>query len=250
MEGARVLRNSQIIILGICIAVGTIFSTMILSKTLIKIKKFTNEVISVTGSAEKKILSDYSTWRIYFSRRAPVLKEVFSSLKKDLQHVRRYLLSKGFTKEEIIVSQVQTQTLYKKDNRGNDTNEIEGYQLTQSIEIRSNDVERVTKVSRQSTELIDDEIGIVSESPQYFYTKLAELKLEMLSQATQDAKKRAENMATSTGNKIGHMHSANMGVFQITPINSYEVSSWGINDTSSLEKKVNAVVHVDFGIAE
>jgi hypothetical protein len=46
------------------------------------------------------------------------------------------------------------------------------------------------------------------------------------------------------------MHSADMGVFQITPVNSYEVSSWGMNDTSSLEKKVNAVVHVDFGIAE
>ncbi|MDD4879214.1 MAG: SIMPL domain-containing protein, partial [Candidatus Omnitrophica bacterium] len=44
--------------------------------------------------------------------------------------------------------------------------------------------------------------------------------------------------------------SADMGVFQITPVNSTEVSDWGSNDTSSLEKKVFAVVHADFAITE
>ena len=62
--------------------------------------------------------------------------------------------------------------------------------------------------------------------------------------------KRAKNMVVSTGNRIGLMRSARMGVFQITPANSYEISSWGINDTSSLDKKVTAVVHVSFAIME
>ena len=70
----------------------------------------------------------------------------------------------------------------------------------------------------------------------------------MLREATKDAKKRAEEIASSSGNKIGAIRSAKMGVFQITPVNSYDVSDWGNNDTTSLEKKVNAVVKADFAI--
>ena len=91
-------------------------------------------------------------------------------------------------------------------------------------------------------------IELISRDPEYLYTRLPELKLEMLAEATQNAKKRAEQMTVATGNKIGFMRSAKMGVFQITPISSVDVSDWGENDTSSLEKKVMAVVKVDFSI--
>ena len=57
-----------------------------------------------------------------------------------------------------------------------------------------------------------------------------------------------ENMVKATGNKIGFIRSARMGVFQITPITSTDVSDWGVNDTSSLEKKVMAVVSASFAI--
>jgi hypothetical protein len=85
-------------------------------------------------------------------------------------------------------------------------------------------------------------------APNYFYTKLDELKIEMLATATENAKQRAENMAKASGNRIGFMRSARMGVFQITSPNSTDVSDSGINDTSSIEKKVTAVVSVTFSI--
>lgn len=138
--------------------------------------------------------------------------------------------------------------LYKKNDKGNDTNDIEGYLLSQVIEARSNDVKKIDNVARQSTEIINRGIQFISDSPEYFYTKLAELKVEMLAKATENAKERAESMAASTGNKVGVMRSAKMGIFQITPVNSYDVSWYGNNDTSSLEKKVTAVVNVSFAI--
>ena len=104
------------------------------------------------------------------------------------------------------------------------------------------------RVSRESTELIDQNIDFESSAPEYFYTKLDELKIEMLAKATENAKARAENMVKATGNKIGSIRSAKMGVFQITPINSTEVSDWGVNDTTSLEKRVTAVVTASFAI--
>lgn len=248
MGSFKELKNIQIIILGLCIAAATIFSTVILSKGLMQIKKFANEVIEVTGSAEKKIMSDYIVWTSRFSRRDSKMTVAFAQLKDDLEKVKEYLLSKGVKEDEIVVSQINTVVLYKKNEKGYDTNEIEGYRLSQHIEVRSYDVKKIDGIARQSTEIINQGIQIISGSPEYFYTKLAELKVEMLAKATENAKERAKSMAASTGNKIGLMRSAKMGIFQITPVNSYDVSWYGNNDTSSLEKKVTAVVSVDFAI--
>ena len=120
--------------------------------------------------------------------------------------------------------------------------------LTQLVEVRSEDVSRITQVSREVTELIDQGVQLNSGTPEYLYRKLDELKLEMLAKATENAKQRAENMAKATGNKIGAIRAARMGVFQITPSTSTDVSDMGINDTSSLDKKVTAVVTASFAI--
>jgi Uncharacterized protein conserved in bacteria len=248
MEGGNFLKNSQIIILGICIAVATIASSVILSGGFLKVMKFTREQISVTGSATKEIRSDYIVWRGDFSRREVDLKAAYKLLREDLDKVKAYLASKGVKDDDIIVSQVATETIYKKNEKGNDTNDIQGYTLSQGVEIRSYDVDKIATVSRESTELIDQGIQFVSPAPEYFYTKLDELKIEMLAKATENAKQRAESMAKATGNKIGFMRSARMGVFQITPITSTDVSDWGMNDTTSFDKKVMAVVTVSFAI--
>lgn len=248
MEGSGILRNSQIIILGICIAAATIISSIILSKGFLKITKFVKEQITVTGSAQKEIKSDYLVWRSTFSTRQGDLKTGYRKLNEDLGKVKKYLTGKGINEKEIIVSQISTTKVYKKNEKGNDTNEIQWYVLSQTIEVRSKDIERVDRVSRESTELIEENIELESQAPDYFYTKLDELKIEMLAKATENAKLRAENMVKATGNKIGSIRSARMGVFQITPITSTDVSDWGVNDTSSLEKKVMAVVSASFAI--
>ena len=248
MEGVKILRNSQIIILGVCIAVATIVSSMILSKGFLKIMKFTSEKIHVTGSATKEIKSDYIVWKGTFTRRNTDIKAAFSDLKNDLAAIKNYLDSKGVKSEEVVFSQVTTNTLYKKNEKGYNTNDIEAYRLSQNVEIKSNDVARIDDVSRQSTELIERGVEFESDAPEYFYTKLDELKIEMLAMATENAKQRAESMIKATDNRIGSIRSARMGVFQITPITSTEVSDWGYNDTSSFDKKVMAVVGVSFAI--
>lgn len=248
MEGGNFLKNSQIIILGICIAVATIVSSVILSGGFLKVIKFTREQISVTGSATKEIKSDYMTWMGTIVKRDVDLKAAYKNLREDLEKTRLYLFSKDITEKELIIHPVFTETVYKKNEKGNDTNDIQGYRLTQALEIRSDEVDKVTKIARESTELIDQGIQFESHQPEYFYKKLDELKLEMLAKSTENAKQRAENMAKATGNKIGFMRSAKMGVFQITPVTSTDVSNWGTNDTTSLDKKVMSVVTVSFAI--
>ena len=187
MDGVKVLRSTQIIILGICFVVATITSTVILSKGLLQMKKYSEQVVKVTGSAEKNIISDAMVWKLSFSRRDVKMVNAFDLLKEDLKTVKGYLLSKGVKENEIIVAPVATTVLYKKNEKGNDTNEIEGYILAQEIEIRSSDVVKITEVSRQATELIEKGLEVISQAPEYFYTKLPELKLAMLSDATDRA---------------------------------------------------------------
>ena len=248
MESVKLLRNSQIIILGVCIAAATIVSSMILSQGFLKVMKFTREQISVTGSAQKNIISDYVVWTASFSKRDADLATAYKKLKEDLEKVGKYLVSKGVNEKEIIIDQIAMKTVYKKNEKGNDTNDVQDYILTQSIKVKSGEVDMITQLSRTSTELLGQGMEFSSGAPEYSYTKLDELKIEMLAKATQNAKQRAENMTRATGNKIGFMRSAKMGVFQITPINSTEVSDWGVNDTTSLEKKITAVVTVSFAI--
>jgi len=221
---------------------------MILSKGFLKITKFVREQISVTGSAQREIKSDYIVWRGSFSTRQADLKTGYQKLNDDLAVVKKYLIGKGISENEIIVSQISINKVYKKNDKGNDTNEIQWYILSEIIEVRSYDVEKVDRISRESTELINENIEFESYAPDYSYTKLDELKIEMLAKATENAKQRAENMVKATGNKIGSIRSAKMGVFQITPVNSTEVSDWGVNDTSSFDKKVTAVVSASFAI--
>ena len=244
----RFLRNTQVIILGLCIAGATIGSSIILSSAFLKFQKATHEVITVTGSANKSITSDYVVWSASFDVRDADSAKGYKRLSTDLEKVKQYLQAKGIKGDELTIPQVGTQQLYKKDSHGNDTNELIDYRLSQSVEVHSANVTNVTAISRMITELIDQGVQLNSGAPAYHYRKLDELKLEMLGRATENAKQRAANMANATGNHIGTIRSAKMGVFQITPINSNEVADYGVNDLSALDKKVTAVVLATFAI--
>src|SRR3989338_1482212 len=118
MEGGNFLKNSQIIVLGICIAVATIVSSIILSGGFLKVMKFTREQISVTGSATKEIKSDYIVWVGTIVKRDVDLKAAYKNLKEDFEKTRQYLFSKGVTEKELVVYPVITETVYKKNEKG------------------------------------------------------------------------------------------------------------------------------------
>jgi hypothetical protein len=75
---------------------------------------------------------------------------------------------------------------------------------------------------------------------------VAEEKIEMLADATKDARARAEQIAAQGGRTIANLHDAEMGVFQITALHGNSTSDEGENDTSSLDKTITAVVTATF----
>jgi hypothetical protein len=248
MEGSKILKDSQIIILGVCIAAATIAGSVVLSGGFLRVMKFWQHTITVKGSAQETIKSDYIVWDCTFTRRGASLQTAYKALKGDLEKVLAYMVSKQVGKNDMHINQINTTRVYQKDKDDQDTNIVDSYVLSQSIEIRSKDIDKIDNLSHQSTELIDQGINFESAVPSYFYNKIDALKVELLAKATQNAKLRAESIVGSVGNKILALQSAKMGVFQITPVTSTQISDYGSDDTTSLEKKVMIVINASFSI--
>jgi len=232
---------------GVALGIGLIIASTIFGWFYSNAKRG-DEAITVTGSAKRRITSDLVLWSAGVSAQSPQLAAAYSQLADNIPRIKQYLLSKGIPEDQMTVSSISSITLKGRDSAGNETNEITGYQLSQSIEVRSNDVQKIAQVAREATELINQGILIESKAPQYYYTAIGDLKVEMLGEAAKDARERAARIAQSTGNSIGSVRSAKMGVMQITAADSTDVSDYGVYDTSTIEKDMTAVVNVSFAV--
>ena len=208
-----------------------------------------DEAITVTGSAKKRIKSDLVVWSAGVTTESASVAEAYKQLSPQMQSIKEYLASKGIAEGEMTTSSVTTVARKSTDANGNETGQVTGYSLSQKIEVRSADVDRIGKIAREATELLNQGILIESGTPEYYYTKIGDLKVEMLGEAAKDAKERASKIAASTGNSIGAVRSARMGVLQITPPDSTEVSDAGMYSTTTIEKDITAVVNVSFAVS-
>jgi hypothetical protein len=240
-------RNGYLFNGGAALAAGLIISSIIFGWFYSKAKKG-DDAITVTGSAKRRITSDLVIWSAGVTAQSPALTDAYKQLSDSIPRIKQYLLSKGVPEEQMTISAITTTPQKKHDTDGNETSEITGYMLQQQVEVRSTDVAKVAQIAREATELINQGILIESKAPQYYYTQIGDLKIEMLGEASKDAKERAERIAQSTGNSIGSVRSAKMGVLQVTAADSTDVSDYGVYDTTTIEKDMTAVVNVSFAV--
>ncbi|HAN18356.1 MAG: hypothetical protein A2X13_06930 [Bacteroidetes bacterium GWC2_33_15] len=236
---------------AILFSVAIIISSLLLGNAYMNRTK-TEETISVTGLGEKDFISDLIVWDGSFTKENMDLKQAYAGLEKDKEIIEDYLQNNGIDNKEIVFSAVQTiqnrKQLYSSDGRYMG-DEFAGYILNQSIQISSKEVEKIETISRKITELLNKGIQFYSEPPRYYYTKLADLKIELISKATEDARIRAEKISEKSGSKIKKLVSAQMGIFQITGQNSNEEFSWGGTfNTASKEKTASITMKLTYRI--
>lgn len=209
-----------------------------------------NDTISVTGLGSKDFVSDLIVWSGSFIQKDINLKDAYSKLDQDRERINAYMLSKGLKQENIVFTAVDINKEFDEvyDNNGNKIkSEFIGYRLNQTVQIESREVDKVENISREVSELINSGIEFYSNQPQYYYTKLADLKIEMIAQATGDARQRAEKIAENAGSSVGRLKNADMGVFQIVAQNSSEDFSWGGSfNTSAKRKTATITVKLDY----
>ncbi len=234
---------------SIIVALAIIVTAFVFSNAF-KNRNRANNTISVTGLGKKDFVSDLIVWSGSFIKKSTNLKEAYSELDKDRESILKYLVGKGIKKENIIFSAVDINKEFD-DVYGSNGERLKsiftGYRLSQTVQIESSEVNKVEDISRQVSELINSGVEFYSNIPQYYYTKLAELKIEMIAEATKDANTRAKRIAENAGSGVGRLKNADMGVFQITAQNSAEEYSWGGSfNTSSKRKTATITVKLDY----
>ena len=234
---------------AVVFAIAIVAASVILGNAVINRNKKVG-TISVTGLGETNFTSDLIVWEARFSQVNNDLKQAYADLKRDKETISQYLKSKGLSDDVIVFNAVETDKEFKQNYSADGKylgQEFIGYTLSQTVQINSKEVEKVERISREVTELLNKGIQLYSMSPRYYYTKLEDLKIEMVSRATENALLRAKSISENSGAKLGELSLAQMGIFQITGQNSNEDYSWGgAYNTSSKEKTASITMKLTY----
>lgn len=200
--------------------------------------------LSVIGSTKQKVVSDIVKWRSEFIVQvlASELSSGYKKMNNDEKLITDFLYENGVSKDELRISPILMEQVYKPEGGPRE------YLLRQTVEINSNNVQKITELAKNVQRIVDRGVIFSTLSLEYYYSKLPELRISLLSPAIEDAKKRAEQIARASGKKIDTIRSASMGVVQVLSPNSIEISDYGTYDTSSIEKEVMVTVRVVFGL--
>ena len=246
--------NSALLTPGLLfLAVGLVVSTFLAASAWERVKTRPPErSITVTGSAKKRIVSDQIEWTAEVQAENLDRTAAYHALAADMKKASDFLVSLGIKADDLRVGSATVQERHETEYVGTGVDRVErtafkGYVVSQSVTVRSGDVALVEKASREVTSLLEQGVSVSSYAPAYYYTRIGELKIEMLAEASSDARTRAENiLAKAGGAKLGKLQAADMGVININPANSTATSWDGNNDTSTLEKDILTIVHVTF----
>jgi len=198
--------------------------------------------LRVTGYSSKLFESDLVKWTLSLQKNSSIdgLKEAYNSLSKDVADFKASLISQGLVEKDI---NIQPPTSYPvNDNYGN----LVSYNVNQTLYILSSDIPKVEKIALDPSFFAERGLLMQQSNLEYLYTKLPELKKQLIAEATADALDRAKEITGSAKSKLGKLKSARAGVFQITEPYSTEVSDYGYYNTSTRSKSISVTVNTEF----
>jgi hypothetical protein len=238
------------VLAGLFMASGLIVSTTLLTRTWLKVADA--ESITVTGSARRNVSSDLIVWRGSLTVESPTLLAAQALLAQQETSTREFLIRQGVTNAQfqpIAIQRVQLRTGKQAAEGDTETeSSTTRFRLSRAIEVRSGDIDTVLGMDSKTSLLINQGIEFTATTPEFIWTKAGEAKIEMLADAARDARARAEQIVSQGGRTISRMRSAKMGVFQVTPLYSTQNTWDGMNDTTSREKTVTAVVNASYAL--
>lgn len=227
---------------GLFLACGLVLSSMLATTTWLKVKN--SQFINVKGSTRKNVESDLIVWHGGFVVESPTLLESLRKLQSNRELVKSFLADSDVTNFIFAPMNIQETTSSLKNFDGSVEHKTTGYRLSQGVRIESADIGRIDGLD--TSKLVEQGVIFTTDLPQYIYTKVGEEKIEMLADATKDARARAEQIAAQGGRAIAGLHDADMGVFQITARNGTATSWEGESDSTSRQKTITAVVTATF----
>ncbi len=241
------MKNSKYLVVGL----AAVVCAFVLGRAY-TYKYRVQDTVVVTGLGETEFTSDLIVWSGALTAEAQNVAAGYAEIEASKKKVQEYLAAKGVAAENVVFEFVNVDKQYTPVYNPNGSwagQRFSGYQLRQRFTVESGEVEKVETVSREISSLIAQGVSIEAYAPNYYYTKLDDVKMGLIEKASADARTRAEKIATNAGTKIGRVASARMGVFQITGANSNEeFSAGGSFNTSSRTKKARITMRIEYRV--
>ncbi len=225
-----------------------ILAAVIISKPWVTIHH--TKPIVVKGYAERGVTSDSGSLTASVVQTGPSSSDAYAEAGRSLDRVKELLVGELGEAAELVELKSQISEIQKVDANGRRTNEVDFYRVSRQVRVSTADVEGLARVGRLLFDLNGEGLRVNVSGPEFFVSSLEDVKLALLSEATDNGKKRAEALASNSGERLGALVSARQGVIQITKKNSGQTSSYGIYDTETIDKVVKLVVTLEFEIKE
>jgi uncharacterized protein len=203
------------------------------------------DTLTITGSARKPISSNLVRWSLSVSGVSRTPAVAAGVMRRDILVVEAFLRRGGIPAAATTETVVRSATIVTRISK---TKTRTTYRVSQGLRVSTSSIDVVEGVATKLAELIEQGVDVSAEPLEYISTDLAKAKLDALQAATEEARRRADILVSGLGGKLGPMRSSSLGVYQITPRDSTQVSDYGINDTTSREKDVTAVVSATFAV--
>jgi len=228
------------------LAIGMIISAGLISRFFVRVKH--EKEIIVKGFAKAPITADVGELQVTVYVREGKQADAYQVLTRQMTEILGKVKESSPDDLDVEFQNPGFDERYKLNEKGVTTNEIESYLGNQTVTFTSSDVHWIKQVSQKLNKLIGEGYDIRVHAPTYLVSNLAEIKQELIKQATADGHRRAQVMAKNSSAKVGSLRAARQGVFQITEPNSTETSDYGRYDTSTIEKSIKAVVTLEYAI--
>ena len=238
------MNNNGNFFLGAFLAIGLTLCGYFISQTIYNSNVALNTA-EAKGLAERRVQADKANWKLIF-RVESNTKDNISQLYADAETTQNTIIDllkeNGFKDDEIEIGVID----YKLREFRDENQQLvdQKHSLVGSILVETEQVLLVSKVRANVNKLIAEGINIDNRAPTYSFTKLNDIKPDMLREATQNAKIAANEFAQIAGVSVGGIRSARQGNFFIRDAGE----SYG--DTKKIDKDVRVVTTITFYLTD
>ena len=206
------------IILGICLVIGLSSLGYLLGDAAIRFKEY-ERTVTVKGLSEREYKADIVIWPIQFSAASNDLEDMYKSIDGSTEKIKSFIESAGVEVDEISYSSPAI-TDKSAQQYGNQARAEFRYTASQTVTVYSKNIEVVRKVMGKMSNLGKQGIVFTGNNYQsqteYIFTRLNEVKPEMIEEATRKAREVAETFASDSKSTLGKIRTASQGRFSIS----------------------------------
>ncbi len=247
------MEKKELPLLGAAIAVGMIGAGFLVGHAITGMQS-ANRYVTVRGLAEQDAKANLAVWTLKFKTTGDDLVSTQASLDTQKDAIMKFLTEEGFTAEEIKAQGVRVVDKQANEYGGADAAAGKRFVLSSAIMLRSEKIDEVMKAHQQMSKLVTAGVVLSDDnycgnSPSYLFTKLNDVKIEMLASATKNAREAAGQFAKDAGAQVGSIRQASQGYFSISARDKVQESSGGDNgcgDSDSVMKKIRVVSTIDY----